>query len=219
VSSINLNTSIDIYCERVSSDFFAEPINFLSNIAFIIAFYILLRRLKDLSFSDNSHKRYTTILTYLILLIGLGSFLFHAFGKLWSAIADTLPIMMFILIYLYIAVRFYLKQNNFVAAAALIIFLSLNVFLGYAGIEEISSYLTALFAMLIISALSLMRKEIAISRGLFNASLIFMISITFRQLDAFTCYYIPFGTHLIWHILNAILLYNLVLLFIKRYKK
>jgi hypothetical protein len=219
VSSINLNTSIDIYCERVSSDFFAEPINFLSNIAFIIAFYILLRRLKDLSFSDNSHKRYTTILTYLILLIGLGSFLFHAFGKLWSAIADTLPIMMFILIYLYIAVRFYLKQNNFVAAAALIIFLSLNVFLGYAGIEEISSYLTALFAMLIISALSLMRKEIAISRGLFNASLIFMISITFRQLDAFTCYYIPFGTHLIWHILNAILLYSLVLLFIKRYKK
>ncbi len=219
MSSINLNTSIDIYCERVSSDFFAEPINFLSNIAFIIAFYILLRRLKDLSFSDNSHKRYTTILTYLILLIGLGSFLFHAFGKLWSAIADTLPIMMFILIYLYIAVRFYLKQNNFVAAAALIIFLSLNVFLGYAGIEEISSYLTALFAMLIISALSLMRKEIAISRGLFNASLIFMISITFRQLDAFTCYYIPFGTHLIWHILNAILLYSLVLLFIKRYKK
>ncbi|MEL0231777.1 MAG: ceramidase domain-containing protein, partial [Hyphomicrobiales bacterium] len=74
----------------MSSDFFAEPINFLSNIAFIIAFYILLRRLKDLSFSDNSHKRYTTILTYLILLIGLGSFLFHAFGKLWSAIADTL---------------------------------------------------------------------------------------------------------------------------------
>lgn len=219
MSSINLNTSIDIYCERVSSDFFAEPINFLSNIAFIIAFYILLRRLKDLSFSDNSHKRYTTILTYLILLIGLGSFLFHAFGKLWSAIADTLPIMMFILIYLYIAVRFYLKQNNFVAAAALIIFLSINVFLGYAGIEEISSYLTALFAMLIISALSLMRKEIAISRGLFNASLIFMISITFRQLDAFTCYYIPFGTHLIWHILNAILLYSLVLLFIKRYKK
>jgi len=219
VSSINLNTSIDIYCERVSSDFFAEPINFLSNIAFIIAFYILLRRLKDLSFSDNSHKRYTTILTYLILLIGLGSFLFHAFGKLWSAIADTLPIMMFILIYLYIAVRFYLKQNNFVAAAALIIFLSLNVFLEYAGIEEISSYLTALFAMLIISALSLMRKEIAISRGLFNASLIFMISITFRQLDAFTCYYIPFGTHLIWHILNAILLYSLVFLFIKRYKK
>lgn len=219
MSSINLNTSIDIYCERVSSDFFAEPINFLSNIAFIIAFYILLRRLKDLSFSDNSHKRYTTILTYLILLIGLGSFLFHAFGKLWSAIADTLPIMMFILIYLYIAVRFYLKQNNFVAAAALIIFLSLNVFLGYAGIEEISSYLTALFAMLIISALSLMRKEIAISRGLFNASLIFMISITFRQLDAFTCHYIPFGTHLIWHILNAILLYSLVLLFIKRYKK
>ncbi len=219
MSSINLNTSIDIYCERVSSDFFAEPINFLSNIAFIIAFYILLRRLKDLSFSDNSHKRYTTILTYLILLIGLGSFLFHAFGKLWSAIADTLPIMMFILIYLYIAVRFYLKQNNFVAAAALIIFLSLNVFLGYAGIEEISSYLTALFAMLIISALSLMRKEIAISRGLFNASLIFMISITFIQLYAFTFYYIPFGTHLIWNILNAILLYSLVLLFIKRYKK
>jgi len=219
VSSINLNTSIDIYCERVSSDLFAEPINFLSNIAFIIAFYILIRRLKDASFGDKALKNCSTILTYIILFIGLGSFLFHAFGNLWSAFADTFPIMIFILFYLYIAVRFYLKQNNFVAATALIIFLSLNVFLGYAGIEEISSYLTALFAMLLISVISLMRDEIEISRGLFTTSIIFMISLTFRQLDNFACSYMSLGTHWIWHILNAILLYSFVLLFIERYKK
>jgi len=219
VSSINLNTSIDIYCERVSADLFAEPINFLSNIAFIVAFYILLRRLKDLSFGDKSLKKYPTILIYIILFIGLGSFLFHAFGNLWSAIADTLPIMIFILIYLYIAVRFYLKQNNFVAAAALIIFLSLNVFLGYVGIEEISSYLTALFAMLLISVISLMRNEIEISKWLFISSIIFIISLTFRQLDNFACSYMSVGTHWIWHISNAILLYSLVLLFIERYKE
>jgi len=219
VSSINLNTSIDIYCERVSSDLFAEPINFLSNIAFIIAFYILIRRLKDASFGDKALKNCSTILTYIILFIGLGSFLFHAFGNLWSAFADTFPIMIFILFYLYIAVRFYLKQNHFVAATALIIFLSLNVFLGYAGIEEISSYLTALFAMLLISVISLMRDEIEISRGLFTTSIIFMISLTFRQLDNFACSYMSLGTHWIWHILNAILLYSLVLLFIERFKK
>ena len=219
MSSINLNTSIDIYCERVSSDLFAEPINFLSNIAFIIAFYILIRRLKDASFGDKALKNCSTILTYIILFIGLGSFLFHAFGNLWSAFADTFPIMIFILFYLYIAVRFYLKQNNFVAATALIIFLSLNVFLGYAGIEEISSYLTALFAMLLISVISLMRDEIEISRGLFTTSIIFMISLTFRQLDNFACSYMSLGTHWIWHILNAILLYSLVLLFIERFKK
>jgi len=219
VSSINLNTSIDIYCERVSSDLFAEPINFLSNIAFIIAFYILIRRLKDVSFGDKALKNCSTILTYIILFIGLGSFLFHAFGNLWSAFADTFPIMIFILFYLYIAVRFYLKQNNFVAATALIIFLSLNVFLGYAGIEEISSYLTALFAMLLISVISLMRDEIEISRGLFTTSIIFMISLTFRQLDNFACSYMSLGTHWIWHILNAILLYSLALLFIERFRK
>ena len=219
MSSINLNTSIDIYCERVSSDLFAEPINFLSNIAFIIAFYILLRRLKDFSFINKSYKRYTTILTYLILLIGLGSFLFHAFGNLWSAFADTLPIMIFILFYLYLAVRFYLEQTNLVSIAALIIFLSLNILLGYAGVEEISSYLTALFAMLLISVISLTRDEIEISRGLFITSIIFIISLTFRQLDNFACSYMSLGTHWIWHILNAILLYSLVLLFIKRYRK
>ncbi len=219
MSSINLNTSIDIYCERVSSDLFAEPINFLSNIAFIIAFYILLRRLKDLSFGDKALKNYSTILTYIILFIGLGSFLFHAFGNLWSAFADTFPIMIFILFYLYIAVRFYLKQNNFVAATALIIFLSLNILLGYAGVEEISSYLTALFAMLLISVISLVRDETEISRGLFITSIIFIISLTFRQLDHVACSYISFGTHWIWHILNAILLYSLVLLFIERFKK
>lgn len=219
MSSINLNSSIDIYCERVSSDLFAEPINFLSNIAFIIAFYILLRRLKDLSFSDKALKNYSIILTYIILFIGLGSFLFHAFGNLWSAFADTLPIMIFILFYLYIAVRFYLEQTNLVSVAALIIFLSLNILLGYAGIEEISSYLTALCAMLLISVISLLRDEIEISRGLFISSSIFIISLTFRQVDNIACSYTSLGTHWIWHILNAILLYSLVLLFIKRYRK
>lgn len=219
MSSINLNTSIDIYCERVSSDLFAEPINFLSNIAFIIAFYILLRRLKDLSFSDKALKKISIILTYIILFIGLGSFLFHAFGNLWSAFADTLPILIFILFYLYVAVRFYLEQTNLVSVAALIIFLSLNILLGFAGVEEISSYLTALFAMLLISVISLIRGEIGISRGLFISSIIFIISLTFRQVDNIACSYISLGTHWIWHILNAILLYSLVLLFIKRYKK
>ena len=149
---------------------------------------------------------YVKKLQDIILFIGLGSFLFHAFGNLWSAFADTLPIMIFILFYLYVAVRFYLEQTNLISIAALIIFLSLNILLGYAGIEEISSYLTALFAMLLISVISLLRGEIEISRGLFITSIIFIISLTFRQVDNIACSYISLGTHWIWHIITAIML-------------
>jgi hypothetical protein len=43
-----------------------------------------------------------------------------------------------------------------------------------------------------------------------------MVSLGFRQLDLFTCAQFSYGTHWIWHILNSILLYTLVILFIER---
>ena len=41
---MNLNQSIDIYCERISPEIFSEPINFFTNIAFWVAFFLLLKK-------------------------------------------------------------------------------------------------------------------------------------------------------------------------------
>ncbi|MDG2187330.1 MAG: ceramidase domain-containing protein [Hyphomicrobiales bacterium] len=211
-----LSESIDIYCERLSSDIFAEPINFITNIAFILSFTLLYRQYKQKTFYSKIIKRYTFLLIGLTLFIGIGSFLFHLYGTLLSAIADVIPIMVFIILYLYLSIRVYLDQSKKISIYSLVAFLILNFLLAFNGIEEISSYIMALFAMLLISFLSYKKKEYDISLGLLMASFLFAISLLFRQIDLLSCTHLAIGTHWLWHILNSILLYMLVILFMDR---
>lgn len=213
---MNLSQSIDIYCERISPEIFSEPINFITNVAFWITFFLLLKKHNKKHYEDEGIRIYSFILIVLVFLIGTGSFLFHLFGNLWSLLADTVPIMIFILLYLYLAVRYYLKQTLAVSAFAIFLFLILNYSLSYFGIQEISSYLMALFSMLIISYITYRENKLDISYGLLLSSIIFIISLGFRQLDLYACTQFSLGTHWIWHILNSILLYTLVVLFIER---
>lgn len=213
---MNLTQNIDIYCERLVPGILAEPINFITNIAFFLSFILLFRQYKKRTFGDKATAKYSLILIYLVLLMGIGSFIFHLYGTVWAAITDTLPIMIFIILYLYLSIRFYLNQSIIIATLSLLAFLFFNFFLSYIGIEEISSYLMALFSMLIISILAYLRKEYDISMGLLISSLIFIVSLSFRQIDALSCSYLSIGTHWVWHILNAILLYVLVILFMDK---
>tara|TARA_B100001121_G_scaffold310523_1_gene342209 strand:+ start:2514 stop:3164 length:651 start_codon:yes stop_codon:yes gene_type:complete len=213
---VKLNQSVDIYCERISPEIFSEPVNFFSNFAFWITFFLLLKKHNKKNYRDEVTRIYSFILIILVFLIGAGSFLFHLFGNLWSLLADTISIMIFIILYLYLAVRFYLGQTLFVSAFAILFFLILNYLLSYLGIKEISSYLIALLSMLIISYIAYSENKRDISYGLLLSSVIFTLSLGFRQLDLFACAQFSLGTHWIWHILNSILLYTLVLLFIER---
>ena len=213
---MSLSQSIDIYCERVSPEVFSEPINFFTNLAFWVAFFLLFKKYNKKNYEHVHLRIYSLILIFLVFIIGTGSFLFHLFGNLWSLLADTVPIMIFIILYLYLAIRFYLEQTQVISAFSIFLFLFLNYSLSYFGIEEISSYLMALFSMLIVACIAYRKNKRDISYGLFLSSLIFMVSLGFRQLDLFTCAQFSYGTHWIWHILNSILLYTLVILFIER---
>ena len=211
-----LNKSIDIYCERVTSDIFAEPINFITNFAFIIVYILLYRRYKKRVFNSKVEQYYSLILIFLILFIGFGSLLFHLLGTVLSAIADVVPIMIFIILYLYLSVKFFLNCSQRAAIFSIGIFLIFNTLLTALGVEEIASYLLALFSMLLISILTYKKKEYDISLGLLIASFIFTISLSLRQMDLLYCAHLEIGTHWLWHILNSILLYMLVILFMDR---
>ena len=117
-----LNESIDIYCERVSSDIFAEPINFITNFAFIIVYILLYRRYKKRVFNSKVEQYYSLILILLILFIGFGSLLFHLLGTVLSAITDVVPIMIFIILYLYLSVKFFLNCSQRAAIFQLVFF-------------------------------------------------------------------------------------------------
>lgn len=94
-------TPIDIYCERVSTAFWAEPLNAISNLAFILAAlwgWIEAKRRDRLD-------PMTMVLILLAGMIGIGSFLFHTFANAWSSLADVIPIWTFVLLFVLVALR------------------------------------------------------------------------------------------------------------------
>ncbi|MEO0912162.1 MAG: ceramidase domain-containing protein, partial [Pseudomonadota bacterium] len=74
----SLTAEIDIYCERVDASYWAEPINAISNAAFLIAAVICWRMLRGAE--DFGAK----LLTANLALIGIGSYLFHTHANQWS---------------------------------------------------------------------------------------------------------------------------------------
>ena len=97
-------SKVYIYCERgLDPQFWAEPLNAVSNAAFIVAGLAALYRLSTRR--DINRGTDVWLLSGLVLVIGTGSFLFHTFAEQWASLADVLPISLFILGFLFVALR------------------------------------------------------------------------------------------------------------------
>src|SRR3546814_1971004 len=90
---------IDLYCERVGPGLWAEPLNLVTNLAFILAGVLLVVALRR---AEPAVRRDPAIigLAVLVLVVGIGSGLFHSFATRWAALAAVIPIALFILFYL-----------------------------------------------------------------------------------------------------------------------
>jgi len=98
---------LDLYCERLGPGLLAEPLNAVTNGAFLVAAW----RLASLAHSRSGPKaqagsdRGVLALAALALAIGVGSSLFHTFATGWALAADVLPILLFQLLFLLLYLR------------------------------------------------------------------------------------------------------------------
>lgn len=200
---------IDLYCERIGPGLWAEPWNAVTNLAFIAAGVLLLVALRR---AEPAVRRDAAVaaLVALVFVIGLGSGLFHSFARFWSMLADVVPIALFILLYMYLALRRLLALPLWGCLLGVAVVLVLTVVMPVGFGFGISTYGVALAAMLGVGgALHLGRRHPAGPRILIAAGL-FAVSLAFRTADLPLCAVLPLGTHFVWHILNAVVLYSLV---------
>ncbi len=199
------NRPLDVYCERLGPGLLAEPLNAASNLAFFVAAYLLYRHVR--------HREWDfRVLAGLLALIGIGSVTFHTVATFWAAIADTLAIAIFIWFYLQrLLVRFG-RLNNVLATLAIVVYAVgsriIEKSFPEGALNGSAGYLPALATLLVITAwVSVARRP---ARDPFVvASLIFLVSLTLRTVDQSVCADFPIGTHFIWHLLNATVLYTL----------
>ena len=199
---MELTRVIDAYCERLDAGYWAEPVNAVTNAAFVIAAAVMWRRTCGLPLARA--------LCAALAVIGVGSFLFHTHAQVWSAIADVAPIAAFILLYIFAINRDVWGMRPWVAAGATALFLpyaALTVPLWQnVPVFGVSAGYMPVPALIVIYAGLLWVRAPGLARGFLIGAGILMLSLLARSLDGTLCAQVPLGTHFLWHILNAVML-------------
>lgn len=193
---------VDGYCERTGPEFWSEPVNALTNLAFVLAAVVVWPRLRGL--------RTGQVLAVNLGLIGVGSWLFHTHANRLTGLMDVAPILSFILIYVFAATRDFLGVRPWVAGLAAMGFIpyaaaTVPLFAMVPGLGSSAGYAPVPLLILIYAAW-LWRRAPGTARGMAAGAAILILSLTFRTLDQPLCAAVPMGTHFLWHILNALML-------------
>jgi hypothetical protein len=206
-----LCAAVDHYCERTSSAFDAEPINALTNAAFLIAAWSAWRL--QFSYPLGNGRGLINGLIGTMALVGLGSFLFHTVATRWAEWGDVLPIMLFMLLYLWLVLTRFFGWPSGLKLAVLGAYFAVTLYAEAAVPATVlwggALYVPTLLLMLVIG-MALYRRRLRGAGAFLAATAVFLASFSARTLDARLCAAFPVGTHFIWHLLNATLLFILV---------
>lgn len=190
----------------------AEPLNAISNLAFLYvaaAIYRYYKSNEDIALYRIADVR---VMTFLISLIGINSIIFHIYPTRATELMDTIPIVLFILTY-FVSVLFRIgKCTKFQATVCLVAFLGFTHMLIHQfprALNDSIGYLSSMISLIAI-ALYLHLRARPSSQYFMLAAIIGVISLFCRAVDRAVCDIWPYGTHFLWHLCNASLLYILM---------
>ena len=210
---MDLNESFDIYCERTDASFWAEPINAITNIVFIIAALLALMIYRRYLKKGAKRDVHIFILIAIVFIMGIGSFLWHTFATLWANYADVIPIYTFALYYVIIAMLKIMKFNRVQAVITLILIIILNLaFLIFVPSDAFNgSVMYFPFVIMLAGFIIYMQyKKHPAAKYFLIATCVFILALFFRIIDIMCCSWNPIGTHFLWHIFNGVFIYLLL---------
>lgn len=203
------------YCERAGDPaLWAEPLNAITNLAFVYFAYkawVLWRGIDHTSFRRIGD---IWVLTIAIFAIGIGSGLWHTHAAPgWTVIADVIPIYIFInvaVVSIFMRLfAFSLWQSLGLWAIFQMCNVSAEILIPRELLNGSMMYLPT-WAMLGLVTFWLKQREQTAWEQLWFVLQVFTASLLFRTMDIEVCDWNPFGTHFLWHMLNAVVLYQIV---------
>jgi hypothetical protein len=130
----------------------------------------------------------------MVSIVGLGSFAFHTLAVRWASWADVLPILIFMLLYIWVLMRRYFAWPTGLASPALLAFLLLTIGLEAVVPEQVlwggAMYVPTVTVFVAVAIAPNpcsrdVRKTITVAASLF------LVGFMFRTLDAPLCASLP----------------------------
>ena len=199
---MNWSQQINAYCERADFSYWSEPVNAVTNVAFCLVAIWMWRRTDGLLWGR--------VLSVILFVIGLGSYLFHTHATGWAALMDVVPIAGFILVFPFLVNWHMLRWPLWAALLGTAGFVpyaaGMVVVLRDVPFVQISNFYWTVPVLLMIYAAFLRNSMPKVARGFVVGAAILAVSISFRSVDQTVCESFPLGTHFMWHLLNAVML-------------
>ncbi|MGH8518813.1 MAG: ceramidase domain-containing protein [Panacagrimonas sp.] len=203
---MNWQAPLDLYCERFGPGLFAEPLNALSNLAFVAAGLWLLGTLPRVFARPQRVPPALEVLAGLIVIIGICSGAFHVVATQWAQALDLGSIALFIYFFVVCFAHYILDVRWALAWIAAPAFWAFGLFVR--APFDANAFNGSVIYFPALAGIALMGAGLAAQRrpgaGLFGlATLIFIVSITLRSVDLAWCNGWVWGTHWAWHLLNG----------------
>jgi hypothetical protein len=211
----DLNRPVDIYCERTSEAWDAEPLNAISNFVFFIAAWAVWHLQRQ---RPNAALRCPIgALSIVIAMVGSGSLTIHTVATRWAEWADAVPILVFMIVYCWSILTAFFRWPFWMKFMSTLVFFAATFFLESDALETFlwggAMYVPTL-VFLVAAGIGIWSADAGAGRAIFAAAGLFAFSLAVRILDQPLCSTIPIGTHCFWHFFNAGVLFLLLRLVI-----
>ncbi len=195
---------MDAYCERVGMGLLAEPLNAFSNVSFLLAAWaawVLARRTGTLSAGVRA-------LIAIGASVGIGSILWHTYPTMPTLVLDSVPILVFIMWYIWLYARNVIGMRAlFAVASAAAFLLATFLALPFAGVLHGAFVYTPGLIVTLVLGVFHARERSAARFTLLAAAGVYLAALFFRTIDNEVCPVLPIGTHFLWHLLIGLVTY------------
>ena len=212
---MNIYRYIDVNCERTQDGLWQEPFNTLTGLAYFLVAYLLWQMLKK-------RPRRPFLLKFMLgitIAIGVGSMLFHSTARMWAALLDSVPIAIFAAVYMYALMRHILNLRWWGILLVMLVFIAANFAFKYFVIRAADGYISILptLGFIALTTIYMWLSKNPSRKCFLLITLLSFIAVYWRIMDFEICKDFPIGTHFIWHLVMAGVIYNLNAELIRRH--
>ena len=212
-------TYLDSYCERAgNAALLGEPLNAVTNLFFIAAAVLVARAIMR----DGRPAKQVIDLWLLaasLFGIGIGSGAWHLMPTGATLLMDVIPITIFINVYIIASLRrlFELTWRKVISWWGIyqMVGIAAQLYLPPDLLNGTIMYIPT-YATLVVMTFALARRDREAGKVFAMMTTLWSLSLIFRTIDSGICSQFAIGTHFLWHTFNAVVLWRLSLVLVRK---